>query len=55
VSPDARHRRRLPLVDMTGGLAAFALWGVALQAFPWVPRTVLQATRLALLYAFARG
>jgi hypothetical protein len=55
VSPDARYRMRVPVPDISGGLAALALWSAALQAFPWVPRAVLQATRLALLYAIARG
>jgi hypothetical protein len=54
VSPDVPRAGRLSS-DIVRGLLAMAVLAAALAACPGVPRWVLQATRLALLYVMARG
>ena len=53
--PDVRAGHRFSPSDLVPGILAIALLGAALGACPVVPRAVLQATKLALLYVFARG
>ena len=44
-----------PVFELAGWVTAIVLWCVALLTCPGIARGVLQATRLAFLYAFARG